>query len=162
MRENVILTGFGLLALLPGLAGCSRQMPTQPDAPAAIGALAAGTTATSSSAGGNGPPAFVFPEGCCFHNGTVVRTVVPPANTPNTGRDTFYAITNGVAGQKGVVGVAPGDRGYHGGDWKFYAVTFTTAPYLLTSEAAVRAAAAAGDVTITRDPSADFRCPIQP
>jgi hypothetical protein len=88
--------------------------------------------------------------------------VVPPANTPNAGRDNFYAITNGVSGQKGVVGVVPGDAGYHGGDWKFYAVTFIVSPYLLTSEAAVLAGAAAGDVTITRDAAADFLCPIQP
>jgi hypothetical protein len=35
-------------------------------------------------------------------------------------------------------------------------------PYLLTSEAAVLAAAAAGDVTVTRVPGNDFKCPIQP
>ena len=162
MREKLILTSLGLLALLLSLAGCSRT-PTQPDAPVGIGAVPASITAASSSPANSSRPPFVFPEGCCYHNGTVVRTVVPPANTPNAGRDNFYAITNGVSGQKGVVGVAPGDAGYHGGDWKFYAVTFTTAArYLLTSEAAVRAAAAAGDVTITRDPSKDFRCPIQP
>jgi len=34
-------------------------------------------------------------------------------------------------------------------------------PYLLTSAGAVLAAAAAGDVTITRDPAMDFLCPIQ-
>ncbi len=34
--------------------------------------------------------------------------------------------------------------------------------YLLTSEAEVLAAAAAGDVTVTRMPGMDFKCPIQP
>ncbi|MGH9312688.1 MAG: hypothetical protein ACRD1S_05770, partial [Vicinamibacterales bacterium] len=111
---------------------------------------------------GSTPPPFVFPEGCCYYNGTGVRTVVPPAANPQTGRDNFYAITNGVTGQKGVVGVAPGDTDYHGGHWKFHAVTFTVTPYLLTSEAAVLAAQAAGDVTVARDPDADFKCPIQP
>lgn len=32
--------------------------------------------------------------------------------------------------------------------------------YLLTSDEAVMAAQAAGDVTVTRAPDADFRCPI--
>src|SRR5881628_1993267 len=66
------------------------------------------------------------------------------------------------AGQKGVVGVAPGARGYHGGHWKFFAVTWNVTPYLLTSEIAVLAAAAAGDATVTRVPDNDFKCPIQP
>jgi len=107
-------------------------------------------------------PPFVFPSGCCYYNGTVVRTVVPPAATPNDGRDNFYAVMGGVADQKGVVAVAPGAKGYHGGDWAFYSVTWNVAPYLLTSEAAVLAAAASGDVTITRIPANDFKCPIQP
>jgi hypothetical protein len=160
MRQKLILTCLGLVALLPSLAGCSMQTPTQPDAPAAIGPTTT-ITAASSTTSSSRPP-FVFPEGCCYYKDMVVRTVVPPANNPNAGRDNFYAITNGVSGQKGVVGVAPGDQAHHGGHWKFYAVTFTVAPYILTSEAAVLAAAAASDVTIARDSSADFRCPIQP
>lgn len=105
---------------------------------------------------------MIVSGGCCFYQGTVVRTVVPPAATPNDGRDNFYAIMGGVADQKAVVGVAPGDTNYHGGDWAFHSVTWNVAPYLLTSEAAVLAAAAAGDVTITRVPANDFKCPIQP
>jgi hypothetical protein len=110
-------------------------------------------------------PAFVFPAGCCFYQDTMVRTVVPPATTPNEGRDNFYAFpSSAAAGQKGVVAVAPGDRDYHGGHWKFFAVTFNAGvtPYLLTSEEAVLAAESAGDVTVTRVPASDFRCPIQP
>jgi len=106
-------------------------------------------------------PPFVFPDGCCYLDGAVVRTVVPPAATPDAGRDDFYAVMGGVAGQKGVVAVGPGSPGYHGGDWKFFAVTWNVAPYLLTSDEAVLAAAAAGDVTITRAPENDFKCPIQ-
>ena len=108
-------------------------------------------------------PGFVFPGICCYYNGQMVRTVVPPAAFPNTGTDPFYAITNGVSGQKGVVGVAPGADGYHGGHWAFNAVSFNpgVTAYLLTSTGAVLAAAAAGDVNITRDPSMDFLCPIQ-
>ena len=52
--------------------------------------------------------------------------------------------------------------GYHGGHWKVFHVSFNVTPYLLTSEAAVQAAATAGDVTVTRSPAEDFLCPIQP
>ena len=109
-------------------------------------------------------PPFVFPQGCCFYEGGTVRTVVPPASTPKEGRDNFYGFPSGAAdGQKGVVAVAPGDRGYHGGHWKFFAVDFNdgVTPYLLRSEDDVLAAQTAGDVTLTRVPENDFRCPIQ-
>lgn len=106
-------------------------------------------------------PPFVFPSGCCYFDGTIVRTVVPPAASPNDGRDNFYAVMGGVANQKAVVAVAPGSQGYHGGDWAFHSVIWNVAPYLLTSEAAVVAAAASGDVTVTRVPANDFKCPIQ-
>jgi hypothetical protein len=107
-------------------------------------------------------PPFVFPDGCCFYEGTMVRTVVPPAATPREGRDNFYGIVDGASGQKGVVGVAPGDIGYHGGQWKFFEVTWNVTPYLLTSEDQVLTAQVGGDVTVTRVPEADFKCPIQP
>ena len=106
-------------------------------------------------------PGFVFPPICCFYNGQVVRTVVPPASFPNIGTDPFYAVVGGADGQLGVVGVAPGAAGYHGGHWAVFVVTWNVAPYLLTSRDAVSTAAAAGDVTVTRDPSKDFLCPIQ-
>ncbi len=124
-----------LALLVMGVSACAERSPTQPE----------------------------FPGGCCFYEGRVVRTVVPPAANPRQGRDNFYAFPGDPAeGQKGVVAVAPGDRDYHGGHWKFHAVTFNVDPYLLTSEAAVLAAADAGDVTVTRVPGNDFKCPIQP
>jgi hypothetical protein len=104
------------------------------------------------------PAAAVFPDGCCYYEDQVVRTVVPPAAHPGEGRDNFY----GVPGQRGVVGVAPGDVDYHGGDWAFHAVSWIGAPYLLKSEADVLAAEAAGDITVTRMPEKDFLCPLQP
>ncbi len=106
-------------------------------------------------------PPFVFPAGCCYYDDRIVRTVVTPSAFPEEGTDPFYAIMGGVAHQKAVVGLAPGDKGYNGGHWAFNAVTWNVAPYLLTSEAAVLAAAAAGDVTVTRVPANDFLCPIQ-
>jgi hypothetical protein len=108
-------------------------------------------------------PGFVFPGGCCFYEGDSVRTVVPPNEIADgSGRDPFFAVMGGATGQKAVVGEAPGDIGYTGGHWAFYAVTWNTSPYLLTSSDAVHAAAQAGHVTVTRVPENDFLCPIQP
>jgi hypothetical protein len=96
-----------------------------------------------------------------FLNGNVVGTVVPPAEVaPGTGQDPFYKVTNGAAGQLGIAGVGPGEPGFHGGNWAVFTVTFNVTPYLLTSGSAVAAAAAKGDVTVTRRPAQDFRCPI--
>jgi hypothetical protein len=102
-------------------------------------------------------------KGSLFHNGDVVGTVVVPAHVdPGSGNDPFYAVTNGASGQLGIAGVAPGDGPYHGGNWAFNAVTFRpgVSPYLLTSDEAVFAAASRGDVTVTRVPDNDFRCPV--
>jgi hypothetical protein len=102
-------------------------------------------------------------KGSLFHDGAVVGTVVVPAHVAaGSGSDPFYNVTNGAAGQLGIAGVAPGDGPYHGGDWQVWLVTFNdgVTPYLLTSDEAVFAAEAAGDVTVTRAPDADFRCPI--
>jgi hypothetical protein len=101
--------------------------------------------------------------GSLYYNGTIVHTVVPPAAFPNTGLDNFYKVTNGVAGQLGIASVAPGADGYHGGHWKVFMVTFNqdATLVLLTSQAAVLAAQSAGTVTVTRNASADFLCPVQ-
>lgn len=100
--------------------------------------------------------------GNLFLNGATVGTVVPPSSTPKEGTDPFYVVTNGAAGQLGIAGIGPGEPGYRGGHWAVYLVTFTngTTPYLLTSDEAVAAALAAGDVTVTRAPGKDFLCPI--
>jgi hypothetical protein len=99
-----------------------------------------------------------------YHDGDIVRTVVNASRLPHGGTDPFYSVTNGVDGQLGIAGVAPGDGPYHGGAWAVNTVTFDmgVTPYLLTSDEAVFAAEAAGDVTVVRVPEADFRCPIQP
>ncbi len=106
-------------------------------------------------------PALAAPRagfGNLYYEDEVVRTVVPPAASPQMGRDNFYAIP----GQMAVIGVAPGDTDYHGGQWAFHGVTWNTDPYELTSEDAVLAAADLGDITITRVPANDFKCPVQP
>jgi hypothetical protein len=105
-------------------------------------------------------PSFGF----LYHDGEVLRTIVPPSAAPKRGRDPLFMVTNGVEGQLGIAAVAPGDRGYHGGKWAVYAVTFAAdvEPYLLTSAEAVRAAESAGDVEVVRMRQLDFKCPIQP
>ena len=102
-------------------------------------------------------------KGQLFHDGAVVGTVVTPSPIPaGSGTDPFYKVTNGATGQLGIAGVAPGDGPYHGGSWEVFLVTFNpgVTPYLLTSDEAVFAAQAAGDVTVTRAGDADFRCPV--
>jgi hypothetical protein len=101
--------------------------------------------------------------GQLYHDGAIVGTVVVSAPVPaGSGLDPFYKVTNGVQGQLGIAGVAPGDGPYHGGDWAVYTVTFQAGvtPYLLTSDEAVAAAVTAGDVLLTRVPEGDFRCPV--
>ena len=101
--------------------------------------------------------------GNLYYNGSIVRTVVPPAAFPNTGLDNFYEVHGGAAGQLGIASVAPGADGYHGGHWKVFIVTFNqgATPVLLTSQAAVFAAQSAGTVTVTRNASEDFLCPVE-
>jgi len=102
-------------------------------------------------------------HGTVFFNGQAVGTIVTPAAVPNGGTDPFYEVSGGVAGQLGIVGDGPGSPDYRGGLWAVNDVTFTpgTTPFLLTSAQAVRTAQSLGEVTITRNPAADFRCPIQ-
>jgi hypothetical protein len=109
------------------------------------------------------PAGATTSKGQLFHDGSVVGTVITPSPIPaGSGTDPFYKVTNGVADQLGIAGVAPGDGPYHGGSWQVFVVTFNSGvtPYLLTSDEAVAAAQAAGDVTVTRSADADFRCPV--
>jgi hypothetical protein len=110
-------------------------------------------------------PSFaVTAKSTLYHDGDIVRTLVNTSRLPNGGSDPFYAVTNGVEGQLGIAGVAPGDGPYHGGAWAVNVVTFEdgVTPYLLTSDEDVFAAETAGDVTVTRAPEMDFRCPLLP
>lgn len=96
--------------------------------------------------------------GMLYYEGEVVRTIVPPAAITREGIDNLYVIPDQLA----VAAVAPGDRDYHGGKWAFHSVEWNVTPYTLTSEEDVLAAEDAGDITITRVPENDFKCPIQP
>jgi hypothetical protein len=107
-----------------------------------------------------GPAGAQTGQGQLYLDGDIVGTVVNPAALPGGGTDPFFMVTNGVEGQLGIAGVGPGQPGYTGGDWAVFQVTFTVTPYLLTSDEAVEAAEKADDITVTRVPAADFRCPI--
>jgi len=111
-----------------------------------------------------GPASASVGTGTLFHDGGTIGTVVVSSPIPGGGTDPFYKVTNGVEGQLGIAGVAPGDGPYHGGAWEVFTVSFNEGvmPYLLTSDDAVFAAQTSGDVTVTRDAAADFRCPVQP
>ncbi len=91
-------------------------------------------------------------------DGVQVRTLLPPAASPQEGTDPFYM----VPGTGGVAAVGPGSAGYHGGQWQVFIVSWNVDQYPLTSVAAILAAEAAGDIDITRAAELDFLCPIQP
>ncbi len=57
--------GLGALA---ALAGCAPDAPVRPAKAPSFDVAAASR------------PAFVFPAGCCYYQGHIVRTVVPPAS----------------------------------------------------------------------------------
>ena len=105
------------------------------------------------------------PKVTIWYEDELVRTLVPKA-TPQEGTDAFYR----VPGVGGVAAVAPGDPGYHGGHWAVHdvsggnmTVAFAIGAYGgLNSADEIRAAAEAGDITVTRNAGADFLCPIQP
>ena len=146
MKTQIFTTLFVMMVALVSIVGATETPPALRSARRDLGK-------------GNGPP----PMGTLYYEGDTSRTVVPPAAAPNTGRDNLYAFPNGgVEGQLPITGVAPGDKNYHGGQWAFYAVTFNVDPYLLTSEDAVREAETYADVTVTRVPDNDFKCPVQP
>jgi hypothetical protein len=102
--------------------------------------------------------------GSLYNDGEIMRTFGVPAPLPHGGNDPLFMVTNGVSAQLGIAAVAPGDPGYNGGAWAVYMVTFNSGvtPYLLTSDEDVHEAEMAGDVTVVRDSSRDFRCPVQP
>jgi hypothetical protein len=126
-----------------------------------MGLVAALAMLATSIAGASSDDANVN-FGSLYYEGQILRTVVPPAAMPHQGMESLYAIMGGVDDQLAVVATAPGDRDYRGGKWAFHSVTWNVSPYLLTSEADVHAAGTAGDVTITRVPENDFKCPVQP
>src|SRR2546426_2696763 len=115
---------------------------------------AASLTSTASPALADSP----VDRGTIWLDGVQVRTLLPPSAFPNEGRDGFYR----VPGTGGVAAVGPGSGDYHGGAWKVFDVTWSVAPYPLTSAGGGPPAPAAREATITRGASAGVPCAIPP
>jgi hypothetical protein len=124
--------------------------------PAMVAPIAVVSAPTAAADSGNAAAGF----GLLYHDGDIVRTVVTPTTTPGKGVDPIFAFASGVDAQLSVTTVAPGSPGYHGGRWAVYIVNWNTTPHLLTSDEAIAAAQAAGELTTTRMPAADFVCPV--
>ncbi|HLX35609.1 MAG TPA: hypothetical protein VKR30_10270 [Candidatus Limnocylindrales bacterium] len=113
-----------------------------------------------------GPVAAVGqPFGAVYAHDEIFRVFGNPASVPEgTGTDPFAKFTNSTnSSQLGVAEFAPGDPGdSHGGRWAVYSVTWTggDSSTLVTSWNQLEDLATAGDLTITRNPTADFRCPV--
>ena len=103
--------------------------------------------------------------GAVYANDAVYRVFGNAANVPDgTGTDPLATFTNSTnSDQRGVAEFAPGSpTGHHGGRWAVYRVTWTSgdSSTLVTSWSQLQSLANTGQLTITRDPAADFRCPV--
>lgn len=105
--------------------------------------------------------------GGVYVDNEVYRVFGNAANVPDgTGTDPFAKFTNSTnAEQLGVAEFGPNDGNpgdSHGGRWAVYSVTWTSGDpsTLVTSWSQLQSLANAGQLTITRNPSADFRCPV--
>jgi len=104
--------------------------------------------------------------GAAYVNDMVYRVLGNKANVPDgTGTDPFAIFTNSTnTDQIGVAEFAPGSAGgHHGGRWAVYRATWTSAgdsSMLVTSWTELQSLVNGGDITLTRDPAADFRCPV--
>ncbi len=128
--------------------------------------LLAATTGLMALAALTGPVA-ARSFGAVYVNNEIYRVFGNPANVPaGTGTDPFAKFTNSTsASQLGVAEFGPnsGDPGdSHGGRWAVYTVTWTSGDpsTLVTSWSQLQSLATGGELTITRNPAADFRCPV--
>ena len=97
-----------------------------------------------------------------FYQGKTVRYLDfgPIKLRPGNKVAPIWAFTNGAEGQRNVIDVAPGDRGYTP-LWRVVMVTWAVeaSPRVLRSAGQVRAAAAAGEVTLRRTNTV-VNCPV--
>jgi hypothetical protein len=103
--------------------------------------------------------------GAVYAHDEVFRVFGNPASVADgTGTDPFAKFSNSTnSSQLGVAEFGPGDAGdSHGGRWAVYSVTWTNgdSSTLVTSWDQLVALADADQLTITRTPTADFRCPV--
>lgn len=127
--------------------------------------LAAATALIAVSAFAGTTAAAGQPFGAVYIHDQVFRVFGNPAHVPDgSGTDPFAKFSNSANGaQLGVAEFGPGDAGNsHGGRWAVYRVTWTggDASTLVTSWEQLQSLALSGDLTITRTPAADFRCPV--
>ena len=127
--------------------------------------LAAATALIAVSAFAGTTAAAGHPFGAVYIHDQVFRVFGNPAHVPDgSGTDPFAKFSNSTNGaQLGVAEFGPGDAGNsHGGRWAVYRVTWTggDASTLVTSWEQLQSLALSGDLTITRTPAADFRCPV--
>jgi hypothetical protein len=97
-----------------------------------------------------------------FHRGsTIAYHDLGPVKLASGNRVApIWAVTNGTSGQKNIIDVVPGQRGYTP-LWRVSMVTWAegVTPRLLKSAADVRAAASAGEVTVRRTDTV-VNCPV--
>src|SRR5262249_30431732 len=97
-----------------------------------------------------------------FYDGRTIRyyDFGPIKLRPGNKLAPIWTVTNGVAGQRNVVDVVPGQTGYTP-LWQVIKVTWTSGktPRLLTSAAAIRQAAKDGEVTLATT-STVVNCPV--
>jgi hypothetical protein len=103
--------------------------------------------------------------GSVYVDDMVYRVFGNAANVPDgTGTDPFATFTNSANSmQKGVAEFAPGTQDSHGGRWAVYRATFTASgdpTQLVTSWSELQSLVDAGQISLVRDPAADFRCPV--
>jgi len=103
--------------------------------------------------------------GAVYVDNQVYRVFGNKANVPDgTGTDPLVTFTNSTnPDQLGVAELAPGLIGHHGGRWAVYRATWIGGgdpSTLVTSYDALRMYAQSGQLQITRDAAADFRCPV--
>ena len=111
------------------------------------------------------PAAAAREFGAVYANDLVYRVFGNRANVPDgTGTDPLATFTNSAASmQRGVAQFAPGSAtDHHGGRWAVYRATWVAgdASELITSWDELQAHVRSGDISLVRDPAADFRCPV--
>jgi len=107
-------------------------------------------------------PAAAREFGTIYVDGTPYRTFGTPARVDSgTGTDPIVSFSN--FDQGGVALHAPG-KDSHGGRWAVWVATWTdpAEARLVTSFEEVLELEEAQDLTLVRNPDADFRCPILP
>jgi hypothetical protein len=128
-------------------------------------ALAVLVLPTAAPAGNTMEPIRHFPKQkktAGFFKGRTVRYLDfgPIKLRPGNKMAPIWVLTNGADGQRNVIDVVPGDRGYSP-LWRVVMVTWAgdASPRVLRSAAQVKAAAAAGEVTLKRTNTV-VNCPV--